>query len=1529
MKLGRAFIALAAAAVMALMSVGGAGLADPAHAQSVSDRDALVALYNATDGDNWTNNTNWLSDKPLGEWYGVTPDVDGRVTILRLGGNGLSGSIPPEVGNLTHLKELWLGDDNDLTGELPSELSRLTRLEVLDLGISEMSGAIPSWLGDLSGLRSLYLDGNQFTGGIPAELGNLTRLEVLTLHDNELTGAIPPELGNLDNLQWLTFSGNRLTGCVPVGLRYVPDSDFGRLGLPFCAADRAALVALYNATDGPNWTNSANWLSDKPLGQWHGVTTKESGRVTHLDLDDNRLAGEIPAALDSLSALESLYLSGNQLTGCVPAVLRDVPNNDFSELGLPFCLTDRDVLVALYNSTDGPNWKNSTNWLTDKPLNEWHGVATDSRDRVTKLNLLSNQLVGEMPPELGNLSNLRFLYLNKNELSGTIPAELGNLSNLRELHLGGNQLTGAIPAELGNLSNLVRLFLWPNQLSGTIPAELGNLSSLRFLNLGRNELTGAIPAELGSLSNLRYLYLGGNQLNGTIPAEMGNLSTLEQLYLHENELTGTMPTELGGLSNLSTFRVWGNQWTGCVPARFRDTKKNDLDSILLPFCDAMERNALVALYNATDGPNWTNNTNWVTNKPMGQWHGVTTDARGRVTHLELDDNRLTGEIPSVLGILESLQELSLSDNKLTGRIPASLGSLDSLQELSLSGNRLTGCIHGELHSVRESDLGELGLPSCRIVDCVTGGAVSDATNADLISDCEALLAARDTLAGNATLSWSASTPIAQWEGVAISRTPKRVDGLNLQGKGLTGTISPELGDLSSLRELNLQRNELIGTIPNELGNLSNLKNLDLQRNQLTGTIPAELGNLSNLRELLLKDNKLSGEIPAELGTLARLESLDIEDNALSGEIPSEFANLTNLRSLSFSRNNLSGEIPSWFGRLSKLDWLSLERNEFGGEIPPELGNLSNLQMLALGGNQLTGEIPPELGNLTRLWGLYLHANPGLLGALPVELSRILKLGELAFYYTDVCAPDDDSFLAWLLDIPDWRGAICPSESPSPTTDGDGVIVRDVFGRAVNKTGIVLVDWEGRIDNPAMRYFIEMPAGTTFPARAVLSSAESRMYFDRDSFVGANGPTKVLELTVSSSDGGFYISIFPDRDTSDEQHSITIRYKDRDGRVRSQTIDVHVIDQDLDRPLEFNIIASFSFDESGLFDDPVARQTVQEALDDWAYFIGDMALDEVQVGEEPVWIWDPGGYDTGRTVTNDIAYTGFLMSVYGHPTGGKGTGGPTGERNQTSGDVEYPIKRSGVIVYEPWTNPINMRMGDWTVSIPESEWWTSEVVGYVANSLYAGVIHEGGHMVAFVQDHDGFAGFSEAGEVCDPAVIAYYGSCPVVDGAPHLIAIDPASKRGAFGNGGAGEIPHGTGLRLVTKLDLLVVQAMGYVLRDTSPFRPLSISDEPPADAVLGAPFTHTINGVGGIPAYDWTIESGALPDGLSLDRFTGVISGTPTESGTFSFTVRLRDNTEGHSGITRAATLNVRSRCTCPDTLITSGWWQTASICWA
>ena len=358
------------------------------------DRAALTALYHATDGPNWANNTNWLTDAPLHEWYGV--EVKG---------------------------------------------SRYGQL-----------------------VTRLYLDGNRLKGEIPDELGDLAELKSLFLGNNLLSGCIPLTLVYHRNLRGGGKFGV-LKGCE--------------------SPDRAALVDFYHATDGPNWygpstddprdASNYNWLTDAPIGDWHGVAVNERGRVWGLELSG--LGGEIPAAaLSDLTELRKLSLRGlrwttpegmtitHQLRGEIPPELGNLVNLQY-------------------------------------------------------LNLSENQLTGEIPPELGNLGNLSQLRLAYNQLTGEIPPELGNLGNLSEFRLADNQLTGEIPPELGNLGNLRELWLADNQLTGAIPPELGKLANLKSLDLSDNQLSGAIPPELGNL-NLEGLWLANNQLTGAIPPEL-------------------------------------------------------------------------------------------------------------------------------------------------------------------------------------------------------------------------------------------------------------------------------------------------------------------------------------------------------------------------------------------------------------------------------------------------------------------------------------------------------------------------------------------------------------------------------------------------------------------------------------------------------------------------------------------------------------------------------------------------------------------------------------------------------------------------------------------------------------------------------------------------------------------------------------------------------------------------------------------------------------------------------------------------
>ena len=302
-------------------------------------------------------------------------------------------------------------------------------------------------------------------------------------------------------------------------------------------------------------------------------------------------------------------------------------------------------------------------------------------------------------------------------------------------------------------------------------------------------------------------------------------------------------------------------------------------------------------------------------------------------------------------------------------------------------------------------------------------------NAGLVEDCQTLLRLRDTLAGHATLNWNSETPITEWLGVTLGGVPRRVHELTLHESGLTGTLPPELGELSELRVLNLSNwayginlktpngltgvippelaqltkleilylhnNHLSGEIPTGFGNLTSLYVLQLQGNHLTGTIPPELGNLTNLSDLQLNWNYLRESIPPELGNLTNLWKLQLHGNYLTGNIPSALGNLVDLQLLNISNNQLTGNIPSELGALEELQALYLHENYLSGNIPPELGNLSQLSSLQLGGNNLSGSLPPELASLEKLryvgtyieGGLHLQGND-LSGCVPHELPDV-------------------------------------------------------------------------------------------------------------------------------------------------------------------------------------------------------------------------------------------------------------------------------------------------------------------------------------------------------------------------------------------------------------------------------------------------------------------------------------------------------------------------------------------------------------
>jgi len=250
--------------------------------------------------------------------------------------------------------------------------------------------------------------------------------------------------------------------------------------------------------------------------------------------------------------------------------------------------------------------------VTGDTINLW-GVDYPV-DCTTELDLSNSGLTGEIPPEIGNLTNLGYLNLEDNQLTGSIPPEIENLTKLDVggfnllsnkkygLFLSNNQLSGEIPESICNfnfkytvvgnftsttpynfsISNNMFCPPYPSCVEDFVGEQdmcscgfdddvvdlWGNCYSIEYttvINLPDSGLTGEISPEIGNLTNLTELSLGGNQLTGSIPSEIGNLTNLTSLNLYGNQLTGSIPSEIRKLTNLTFLNLSNNQLTGEIP----------------------------------------------------------------------------------------------------------------------------------------------------------------------------------------------------------------------------------------------------------------------------------------------------------------------------------------------------------------------------------------------------------------------------------------------------------------------------------------------------------------------------------------------------------------------------------------------------------------------------------------------------------------------------------------------------------------------------------------------------------------------------------------------------------------------------------------------------------------------------------------------------------------------------------------------------------------------------------------------------
>lgn len=935
-----------------------------------SERDslALVDFYQNAGGPNWINT--WDLSLPLETWYGVGLNENGCVISLELPNNNLNGFISSEITKISNL-QLLNCSTNNLQSDLPTDIGDLYKLEYLDLSNNQISGTFPSsmWnlinvlhidlqsnlisgelspnIGSLKKLTDLYLSNNNIGGIIPANVYQCTNLINIHLDNNAISGSLTGFIGLLNNLNQFVIFNNALTGCYNENLlslctsldpnyntnQYISDGnvfdagweEFCENDLGMCPEDLSctgqdslALLAFYNATNGPSWINQ--WDLTTPISTWQGVQLDDNGCVYDLFLGENGLTGYIPAEIGDLqkvyrvnlqynsiggslppeignmSSLEILNINSNNLVGEIPDEIQSATS--LKQISFRFNNLSGEIPSSIGDLTQLESINFGINNLSG-PIPTEIGELSN----LTSLILNSNNLFGGIPNSLGNLHSLTWFDCGKNNLSGQIPLELSNLINLTDLYLQTNNLSGSLEFILG-MNNLERLLLSANQITGDIPLDIGNLAKLERLDLHNNQISSEIPISIGSLSSLKRLSINNNLLIGNIPSSIGFLSNLNTLYLQNNLLMGAIPNTLSNLLLLSQVRLENNDLSGCydselsvlcsqLSATSRISENNNFDASWQDFCTTgsgtcapaptcsdQEYAALLQIYNSTNGPNWTNA--WDVNEPIDTWYGVGLNADGCVSSLNLSNNNLSGNFPSDIQFLTSLDTLDLSRNNLVGPIPEEIGLLENLTRLKLNNNNLTGSIPYLIGNLQQLIL------------------------------------------------------------------------LDISANSLTGSIPFQIGNLHSLVQLRLVNNNLTGEIPSSIGNLNQLEYLAISLNSLSGNIPVSFENLLKLEWCYINNNQLTGPMPENLGYMTSLTNFNASQNLLSGTLSIEVGFLQKLLSFDVSHNQITGEIPSSYGNMASLWILNLNDNQLTGSIPFSIGNLQELQVLQLYNNNLSG-----------------------------------------------------------------------------------------------------------------------------------------------------------------------------------------------------------------------------------------------------------------------------------------------------------------------------------------------------------------------------------------------------------------------------------------------------------------------------------------------------------------------------------------------------------------------------------------------
>ncbi|XP_042035833.1 receptor kinase-like protein Xa21 isoform X4 [Salvia splendens] len=476
---------------------------------------------------------------------GIPPELGNlsRLEILDIRGASLTGNIPSSIFNISSLTQLAL-NNNSLSGPIPDNMcNNIPNIQTLDLISNQLEGRIPPNMWKCRHVRMLGLANNNLSGSIPRAIGNMSMLSLLQISFNQITGELPDEIGKLPKLEHLDVYNNSLHGPIPSSI--------------FNISTMKNLYASYNEFSGT-----------LPSDTGHSLVN-----LQELVLSHNRLNGPIPAFIANASKLSLLDISTNSFSGPIPYFgnLKQLQILFLSENNLSGAESPTQELGFLSSLTSCP-LLNSLG-ISGNPIN---GILpTSIRNFSTSLKTIeasNSNIMGAIPPEIGNLSSLLFLGLAGNQLNGIIPPTIGNMKQLQFIYLSSNHLVGSIPNEVCKMNNLGELILVGNMLVGPIPDCLGDVKSLRNIYLDSNQLTSTIPPNLWSLTDLVILSLSSNSFNGQLSPELGKLKMLNVLDLSSNQFAGEIPSVIDGCQTLTFLNLSNNRFNGSIPQSLGNVK---------------------------------------------------------------------------------------------------------------------------------------------------------------------------------------------------------------------------------------------------------------------------------------------------------------------------------------------------------------------------------------------------------------------------------------------------------------------------------------------------------------------------------------------------------------------------------------------------------------------------------------------------------------------------------------------------------------------------------------------------------------------------------------------------------------------------------------------------------------------------------------------------------------------------------------------------------------------------------------------